>query len=578
MVQTHRLANVEAEQSSSRKILPDISFYWVRRRLFIFLYHNVKLFYRALKSFINERKPPALVRKPPMKSRSTVVSQAVHVRQKQTPASFSLPSLDAYLDPTAQESSSQSSSADNGDPHTPSPQYSESIANEPIVTAHLDDSMSTDAMDPNLARLLTSLSLSANVSIDYNDDTKHNVDAILTTAPPAPATPIPAPVSTASPHLPQDRIDWSSHVPKPLSERPAETLQTPSPNHQDSQPIGTRPLPKSTRTSSRLSQVPPSALSLGSRPNGTRTPSDNRQRPSTPPSATLSTASVITSVSSASSARKPSSRRTSSTADISPYLARPSEIPTSGKRLKQLALLETVADESARLTPLLGNRESTRQLREPINGAQQFPTGARHPPLPASLPPLNGDKFNNSHVLYSSRHGPVAPPSGSPYAHQPRPSFPHQQVYDDPFQVRPRTSQSGSIFSGHSFGGRAPSVHQSQLLSLLSSPRGAVPYPLPPPPPSQLIGPFPHPVISPPPPQPPTFQQMSSRGPPPLHLTPHNLYSSQGQPPPVSAPAFSPNFQFPTPANNSSLLSILNGATSASAGNAQGPNMIYQPS
>jgi mRNA-decapping enzyme subunit 2 len=518
--------------------------------------------------------------------------------------SFSTQTIGAYHNPTTQESSSQSSSADNGDPHTPSPQYSESIVNHPtnghVIAAHAEGGVSktlATTMDPNLARLLNSLSMSAAISIDDKDNAKLNLTPLsVRPVPPVSTTPVPVTVSPIAPPLPQrsEPVDWSSHVPKPLSERPADMLQAPSSSCHGSTSMGTRPLPDSAQSSSRHHQPPP-ALSFSPYPNGTDTPSDFHQGPPTPPSAAPSAASISSVASSTTSSRNMSSRRTSSTADISPYLSRSTEMPTSGKRLKQLALLETVADESAKMTPQTGNREQNSRPRGPQNGPQgyQLPMSGRYPYAPqppsSTLPSSINNDMNDLRVIYSSGHGPAPMQPGLPHHSQTHHAPPLN--YDDPFQVRPRTSQAlhpNSTYPGHPFAGRSASMHQNQLLSLLAGPGPQRPHlhtPPPLPPVPQLISPYPHPIFGPPPPHPHVLQHsMPARGSlPPLQVTPHNLYPPQGQYVPASAPALSPTFDLPPPLNNippnnMDLLSILNGTKSVTTGRASTSNMTAPPS
>jgi mRNA-decapping enzyme subunit 2 len=190
--------------------------------------------------------------------------------------------------------------------------------------------------------------------------------------------------------------------------------------------------------------------------------------------------------------------------------------------------------------------------------------------------------MNDLRVIYSSGRGPASMQPGLPHYPHARPTPPPN--YDDPFQVRPRTSQAshpGTTYPGHPFAGRPASMHQNQLLSLLASPGPQrpnlhTPPPLPPVP--QLVGPYPHPIFGPPPPHPHAPQHsMQVRGPPPpLHVMPHSLYP-QGQHVPASAPAFSPTFDLPPPQNNSNLLSILNGTKSVTTGGPSGSNMMSPP-
>ena len=150
-------------------------------------------------------------------------------------------------------------------------------------------------MDPHFARLLSSLTLSASTSIRETGDCKAKQ------------------ISTMEPVSPtRSRYSMRSHS----ARKPSLDVKPMSP----------------------LTETP---RSPGITPN-TKSP-DAIQSPAI------------------STARSPraASRRTSSTADISPYLTRPVELPTSAKQLKQVALLECVAHESAKLVSTLTQHNST---------------------------------------------------------------------------------------------------------------------------------------------------------------------------------------------------------------------------
>ena len=93
------------------------------------------------------------------------------------------------------------------------------------------------------------------------------------------------------------------------------------------------------------------------------------------------------SASSTTHSPRATSRRTSSTADISPYLSRPLDLPTSAKQLKQMALLESVADESAKLATTTMHHNST--LSATTDASYAAPVS----PLPVSS--------NTPHMLYN---------------------------------------------------------------------------------------------------------------------------------------------------------------------------------
>lgn len=75
------------------------------------------------------------------------------------------------LDPgLQQESSSQSSSADNGDPQTPSPLYTEAVVNHTTSDVPAEDvvasALKSELIDPQLARLLSALTTSAKTDME----------------------------------------------------------------------------------------------------------------------------------------------------------------------------------------------------------------------------------------------------------------------------------------------------------------------------------------------------------------------------------------------------------------------------
>jgi hypothetical protein len=234
----------------------------------------------------------------------------------------------------------------------------------------------------------------------------------------------------------------------------------------------------------------------------------------------------------------------------------------NGKRLKQLALLEAVADESSRMIA-----SSSVPPTQPLP-----PHEASHTPhhVPLSPNAVMSHNFTNLSPMYSNTHGPYIPsvPQTGPF----NPPSP-----DNVFTVRPRTSNSFRPVSNHpprSSNTRA-SMNQAQLLGALSgtpnssalghhrSPIPLMPnlnfhspntYPLPPTPAAVPGAPIfrtgPHPLTV-------------GRGPPP----PLRVLPSQGVSGPAAAlslpstPGGSSNFGFPRPiANpqNTQLLSILN--------------------
>lgn len=251
------------------------------------------------------------------------------------------------------------------------------------------------------------------------------------------------------------------------------------------------------------------------------------------------------------------------TADLSPYLARPAGIPMNGKRLKQLALLEAVADESSRMT-----------LASATGPVMQSPSPHGAPATIHTAPPPNtvmSHNFTNLSPMYSNTHGPYVPIPKSGPINSPSP--------DNAFVVRPRTSNSFRPLpnpSPRSFNTRG-SMNQAQLLNAVSG----TPYPYlstpslnrPPIPPMQNMN-FHSSNTFPPPPIPtlmtgaPTFRtgpHPSAFGrvpPPPLPvLSSQTVSGPAAAQVPLSTPRGSSNFTLPAPAannQNSQLLSILN--------------------
>lgn len=383
---------------------------------------------------------------------------------KETSTGRREPVKPALYDPQP-ESSSQS---DNCDPHTPSPQYTEQIPHRPNGNSthnELHTAIASDSIDPHFARLLNALVLGA---------TNPKSDPF----PPSPSAP--------SPIQPTDRPD----TPTSALVDPAD-CETEDP---------TLPTSRSTSSANMGQQTPPIPASVPS-----VSPVNHRPAPSTHQSQ-HSLSSTSTSAPS----------RSSNMTDISPYLSKSAEVPTSAKRLKQLALLESVADESARLSPFL-----------------------THAPLPsASVPPM---EYGPS-VLYSSqsgRTGHAVPQFGH-----------HERNFFDPFQVRPRTSQAFPFHRPGYAPASGQSMTQAELLSLVNQPI----YPVPP---HVSFQPPPHPYIAGLP-SAPIPNELHARY--PIHVSPMPLFDR----PPPFPPQFTPWPAPPAaprygPADNQ-LLSILNGA------------------
>lgn len=529
---------------------------------------NLRL-YRPLKNYIHERKPRKLGRKA-AKTPNVRVDQSLHMHATNGAAVVDYKSRAALnLDPgLQQESSSQSSSADNGDPQTPSPLYTEAVVNHTTSDVPAEDvvasALKSELIDPQLARLLSALTTSAKTDME-NPSKPLSDPAILsigkvevqtpekTPVPPVNATDARSSVHTASQSAESHHVP--SRPPTSLSRSPVQAIRA--------SPTPSRPLSKASMRSPKL--APLNGLAY-------RKASPALQATSPPPSAALS------STTSTSSASRPMARRGSSaTTDLTPYTNRPPEGPSliSGKRMKQLGLLESLLDETARATPILANHSPA--LSRPAheidargpNFQSAFPPPHHlQPPMPPmSVPPPSN--INNLSSMYPNMHGPSYPaPNSSIYRPVPR--------EDDVFTVRPRTSNAFHPLpmSHHQPQPSRPipnmnraSMSQAQLMGIISGP----PAPMPGPHYQHTSGPH-GPTMQPPHSgmamRPPPFMNglpPSSRMgtvPPQLHVLPPHLMSGPPPPPgPTSAPALSPNFQTPpnsvTHSNAGVLLSLL---------------------
>jgi len=407
-------------QTKTRKEISKIEWFklidlptWKRNKAAPGKFYLISPFIGALKAFINEHKPHSRARK------GRTDASKPHIQDRRF--------VNDYQGGSAPESSSQSSSVDNGDPLTPSPP---SIEATPVVNGGVEEGA---PMDPHFARLLSSLSLSVTKPTQPQPDAKME-SAMSTHA--DQKRPIKANLAANDTALKQSSFP-------PLQSIPDSMYHPQSPLNFPSKEPST---PRSTET------VQANSLHALSSPTFTGSAPTNPHSP----------VSVQTSVQSASAASimtspRRSSRRSSSTADITPYLASASAAPPSGKRLKQLALLETVADESFRSASRADN-------------VSAFTPTASHRPIheypgpSVSVPPptiayLQGGP---GRVDYEAQPNVAFGPRSN---HQPslQPLSQHGP-HDDPFKVRPRT------VSQHNPTALPPpqNQHQTQLLSLLS--------------------------------------------------------------------------------------------------------------
>jgi mRNA-decapping enzyme subunit 2 len=510
---------VETEQGRSGQILSYLSFHWVWH--YCCLHDHVLIFQsRPLKTFINEHKPRKSSRRSQRNKDFRPKQELPDESDASVAESHSCPP--AHLDGSAQESGSQTSSADIGGPQTPSPLYS-----EPVVT-HVEVAQATESnavgstrVDPHFARLLSALTLSAKVN--GTGDERFDL--------PANAAILPSTAVGDARRSPQIRTTLASNT---VVVDPAATVHP--------------------RPSSKLSKQSTTVTSNETNFLG-HSPSSSHVSP--PPPGSLSTTTPGLSTSQSPNAKSPTHSRRSSmvTADLSPYLSRPAGIPMNGKRLRQLALLEAVADESARMASVSPIHPAMKPQSPP---REVFPA-LHHGPLPPNT--VMPHNFTNLSPMYSNTHG-------SYLSSVPQTGHINSPPPDNIFTVRPRTSNSFRPIPNHPprpLNTRA-SMNQAQLLGALSG----TPYPYSPGIHRPSIPPMPGPVTHHLPPIPPVSLQTGphlpatpGRGPPPpLRIPPTRAVS--GPTPPqglLSTPTRSSNFGLSHPTTgtqNSHLLNILN--------------------
>ena len=353
------------------KVLPYLSVHRVSRAFSFGVHQNVLTSQCSpLKNFIQEHKPVTLKRNNRRNRNNGYSNRLPPPDESAESSSESPPHSHSIADNNAQETSSQS----NG-PHTPSPKYNQL---EPYVVKDDPSEKPIIAADPHLARLMESLSMSA---LQGGKESEPALSSIVTegrSPPPSAATPVPATVSSVDS---RPAVDWAAD----LSTRPSDTEITPSLPHADPQ------IPTNSGGTTQHARLPPSSLAA---------------------------------------AVSLSPRHQRSISAVS-YPTRPAELASSAKRMKQLALLESVVDESARLTPTLEQQRANLQGPMFNPGAPMIPRSAA-----ASVPPQN-TAFAGlvpGSVLYSSDRGSGFPPrvqSIPPPVNGIPPSF-----YPDPFAVR----------------------------------------------------------------------------------------------------------------------------------------------
>jgi mRNA-decapping enzyme subunit 2 len=514
---------VETEQGRPRQILSYLSFHWVRHYCCL-RDHILMSQSRPLKTFINEHKP----RK---SSRRSQRSKDIRPKQElpdesDVSAAESHSCPPAHLDGSAQESGSQTSSADNGGPQTPSPLYSEPVvAHVEVAQATESSAVDSSGVDPHFARLLSALTLSAKAN--GTGDERFDVPTTNTAILPSTA------VGDAR-RSPQIRTTFASKTVVVAGDLAATVHPRPS---------------------SKLSKQSATAVNFNDTNFLGHSSSSSHVPP--PPPGSLSTTTLGLSTSPSPNAKSPAHSRRSSmvTADLSPYLSRPAGIPMNGKRLRQLALLEAVADESARMTSVTPIHPAMKPQSPP---REVFPA-LHHGPLPPNT--VMPHNFTNLSPMYSNTHG-------SYLSSVPQTGHFNSPPPDNIFAVRPRTSNSFRPIPNHPprpLNTRA-SMNQAQLLGALSG----TPYPYSPGIHRPSIPPMSGPATHHLPPIPPVSLQTgphlpatAGRGPPPpLRIPPTRAVS--GPTPPqglVSTPTRSSHFGLSHPTTgtqNSQLLNILN--------------------
>ena len=445
-----------------------------------FLLHNIiyshlavlKIYSNELKKIIKRRKNADNLRK----------------SGKQRKGQATTKTQPAFTHPISiQESGTQSSFTHSGSPEIPLEKQTDSVINPASENAEPDS---------HLARLLSSLTLSAVTSSE--NATRHKTRGDLVASHIMPVFDN----SEGHPSVAPDPLSRLSSVPK---------------NEEQLQDVLKCANSTFTSLSPHLGPQPSEENVAPIEHNTSRS-----TRTATPLAATSSTFST-----------SQTSRRVSSTADISPYLSRAAEIPTSAKRLQQLSLLESVADESARMAPIIAARAA-------MAGRGPIPNG--YPQPPSSVPP---HLLSNPSNLYSSYHpGPIPANLQSHYS--------SDALAQDHFQVRSRTSQAFHRAPTHNPTGSG-SMNQNHLLAAINGSR------LGPVSPNFQTGPQLMQQQRPP--------QVYNVGPPPLPPVSYFPPAMNGFPtplPPLSSPHPSSNLNVPlgVASNNPTpvtLLSILNG-------------------
>jgi hypothetical protein len=235
--------------------------------------------------------------------------------------------------------------------------------------------LETQVLDPHFARLLSSLSTSARTAPDNNLVTDETGALLSASLPNHSTDQTRAPFQPSS-RSPENHLTFNEMPSVPPHTKSGEVLQPPY-------AVPAAPL---VQESWPLEVLPPATFGTFA----TEEPSTSSRASSTkqidPPA--------------------PKSRRSTSTADISPYLSRLSEVPALGKRLKQLALLESVADEATKVTPAVDRLPGqTPLLPGTLHSTIPQRRDAAFLPPHGQLDPYSLPHLSNSRPLASAPQG-----------------------------------------------------------------------------------------------------------------------------------------------------------------------------
>lgn len=386
-------------QTKTRKEISRIEWFrladlptWKRNKQVPGKFYLISPFIGPLKAFINEHKP-----RPPRKAGRQKKNQRISFQDNASISDTVVTDIDTDV---IQESDSQTSDNQAEKPETLSTTNGRNISLS-------DDTLKPDNLDPHFARLLNSLTLSAAGNVSQTPSTSHFTST-------DPTTPIPSSMNRS--------LD-----PEPLPEE--------RPTHPKSGSHKPRLSTASSHDSTRDSSCTPVAASDNNQPLSPRQKPPSTRQALRSPAQTRNPDVFAASTS-------PVSRRSIRT-DISPYLTKASADSATAKRLQQLALLEKVADESARMLP---------QPRT-ATVAPLPPSSTTHPTPPIPVP--------------SQVAGGFSPPHGVYYSSPPRlPANSVQNIITYPIAGHGNRAHTSHAFHGNA--SHSQSMDQSQLLALMN--------------------------------------------------------------------------------------------------------------